>query len=140
MRNYLFSPTTLVFYPKDLKSLYEKNKTLPSDVFEVEDSVYKEFGEGVAPFGKTKGFVSGKVSWVDIQTSEEDNKLIESSWVSRELDRARAELEKVQDSDPMAVGSVSSWRDYRKSLRAWPEQSSFPNKEFRPKAPDADKE
>lgn len=136
MSNYLFSPTTLCFYPKELKNLYEKNKTLPSDVFEIEDSVYKQFGETVAPFGKTRGFVDGQVQWVDIEISEEDKKLTEKSWVSRELDRVRDELEKVQDSDPSATGSVSAWRDYRKQLRVWEDNINFPKIEFRPKAPD----
>lgn len=62
---------------------------------------------------------------------------IERSWRNGELQRADVELNKVQDSDPKAVGSVSDWRVYRKALRAWPEHKDFPNKEFRPISPDA---
>jgi hypothetical protein len=61
----------------------------------------------------------------------------ERFWRNLELCRADIELYKVQDSDSKAKGSVSDWRNYRKMLRGWPESLDFPNKEFRPKAPDA---
>ena len=59
---------------------------------------------------------------------------MERVWRNGELDRADIELNKVQDG--MGFGSVSEWREYRKALRDWPEHPDFPNKEFRPKAPD----
>jgi hypothetical protein len=61
----------------------------------------------------------------------------ERIWRDSELFRADLELYKVQDSDPKSTGSVTDWRNYRKLLRVWPENKDFPNKEFRPKAPDA---
>ena len=63
--------------------------------------------------------------------------LDERLWRNKELSRVDIELYKVQDSDPKAFGTVSQWREYRKALRAWPEHKEFPNKEFRPVAPDA---
>ncbi|MOA61400.1 hypothetical protein D3C78_1865340 [compost metagenome] len=69
--------------------------------------------------------------------SIEDSKYIEKFWVEAELTRARDELEKVQDSDPQAIGSVSSWRDYRKALRAWQDNVNFPDSSKRPTAPDS---
>ena len=61
----------------------------------------------------------------------------ERLWRDAELARADIELNKVQDSDPKAVGTVAGWREYRKALRAWPEHKDFPNKEKRPVPPDA---
>ena len=62
---------------------------------------------------------------------------LERSWRNSELNRADIELYKVQDSDPKAKGSVSAWREYRKSLRQWPEHQDFPDNSKRPIAPDA---
>lgn len=61
----------------------------------------------------------------------------ERAWRNKELVRSDIELNKVQDSDPKVKGTVSQWRDYRKALRAWPENTDFPNKDKRPLAPDA---
>lgn len=69
------------------------------------------------------------------KTISRDLESIERSWRNSELQQADMELNKVQDSDPKAIGSVSDWRNYRKLLRAWPENVNFPNKEFRPVSP-----
>lgn len=63
---------------------------------------------------------------------------LERDWRDKELTRADIELNKAQDGD--GIGSVKSWRDYRKSLRAWPTSEYFPSAEFRPIAPDNYKE
>lgn len=60
----------------------------------------------------------------------------ERVWRNAELSRADIELNKVQDSDPNAVGIVGDWRTYRKELRAWPESPDFPDSTKRPVAPD----
>jgi len=64
----------------------------------------------------------------------------EIAWRDSELTRSDFELNKVQDSDPKAKGSVSDWRNYRKALRSWPESLDFPNKDKRPLSPDMVKE
>jgi hypothetical protein len=61
--------------------------------------------------------------------------LEELVWRNSQLQIADYELNKVQDSDPKAVGTVGEWRMYRKELRGWPENSKFPNKESRPISP-----
>ena len=61
----------------------------------------------------------------------------ERLWRDAELVRADTELYKVQDGDPKAVGAVAGWREYRNTLRAWPEHRDFPNKDKRPVSPDA---
>ena len=62
---------------------------------------------------------------------------LERLWRNKEISRADVELNKVQDSDPKAKGTVAEWREYRKQLRAWPSAKEFPNSKRRPKAPDA---
>jgi hypothetical protein len=64
-----------------------------------------------------------------------DLAVVERNWRDSELINADIELNKVQDSDPKATGTVSDWRTYRKALRAWPEDKNFPKQEFRPKSP-----
>ncbi len=60
---------------------------------------------------------------------------VERVWRDSELDRADIELNKVQDG--MGTGTVSAWREYRCSLRNWPESPDFPDSTKRPVAPDA---
>lgn len=127
---FFYSATTNGFYLKDPKNL--------PDVVEVSDNVYKELF-----IGQSKGKVitsdsNGYPILTEPQQDLEDAELMEALWVKSEISRVREGLEKVQDSDPNAKGSVSEWRSYRKALRAWPENINFPNKEFRPKAPDAE--
>lgn len=74
----------------------------------------------------------------DYQESRKPLKVAELEeliWRESQLKIADYELNKVQDSDPKAVGTVGEWRAYRKELRSWPESSQFPNKESRPASP-----
>lgn len=68
--------------------------------------------------------------------TEQDLAVIERFWRDTELLRADIELNKIQDSDPNATGTVTLWREYRKNLRALPQQPSFPVASARPIAPD----
>lgn len=61
---------------------------------------------------------------------------LERAWRDIELLRADYELNKVQDADPNAVGTVALWREYRKNLRAFPQREGFPDVSARPVAPD----
>ena len=49
----------------------------------------------------------------------------EKLWRNAELTRADEELNKVQDADPKAVGTVAQWREYRRALRNYPESEGF---------------
>lgn len=64
----------------------------------------------------------------------DDSQLASKSraWRDSELNRADIELNKAQDGD--GTGTVKAWREYRKTLRAWPSTESFPNSY--PTAPD----
>lgn len=81
-------------------------------------------------------FVDGVFHYQDRTPSSQELSIVEMSWLDVELIRAGNELDKVQDSDPKSVGSVSDWRSYRKALRSWPEHKDFPSKDFRPISPD----
>lgn len=123
-----YSPSKNAFYESEI------NTSIPEDVLEITEKKKQELLSGQA-----KGLViTPDVSGNPILKGDLDNleNKLEIIWRNSELVKADIELNKVQDSDPKAVGTVSQWREYRKALRGWPENSNFPNKEFRPKAPD----
>jgi len=49
----------------------------------------------------------------------------ERQWRNIELIRADEELNKVQDADSKARGTVAQWREYRRALRNYPESEGF---------------
>ncbi len=61
----------------------------------------------------------------------------ERAWRNQELIRADYELNKVQDADLKAVGTVGAWREYRKALRQYPQHKDFPSPDSRPKSPES---
>lgn len=128
---YKYSPKTDTFYPENI--IYN---SLPDDVVDVGEEDFTKFIQ-TAPEGYTRGFSNGKVSWIKVIKSEENLASEERYWRNRELNRSDIELNKVQDSDSNAKGSVADWRSYRKALRSWPESSDFPDSTKRPVAPDA---
>ena len=84
--------------------------------------------------GKVIKCVNGKVV---AEEAKKDGSSTERAWRNAELYRADIELNKVQDSDVNATGSVGEWRAYRKELRQYPQQPGFPSQAVRPVAPDA---
>lgn len=134
---FFYSKTTNTFYPEEFKDIYQKNLSWPKDAVEVEYSIFKEYGETTAPTGKIrKPDSDGMPVWTDLEISLEHLYLAEESWVKSELDRAAEELNKVQDSDPKAIGTVADWRAYRRALRAWPDSEDYPETSKRPISPD----
>jgi hypothetical protein len=124
-----FSNEKQAFYDTQL---FDKSK-LPTDAQPITEQQHKTIHESLNA-GKRVLLTEG-----NLDTSPQYiSPLGERLWRDDELSRADVELYKVQDSDPKSTGSVSEWRNYRKELRAWPEHKDFPNKEFRPKAPDAE--
>lgn len=126
-----YSASTMGFY---FESVHGEN--IPKDALQIDAVLYKSLQDaqsiGQTITSDTKGIPYASHPQVTI----EDQKNSECMRITRELDRIRDELEKVQDSDSKAIGTVSQWRDYRKALRSWPEHLEFPKPEFRPKAPD----
>lgn len=138
MKKY-FSPLTKGFYLEEFKASYQKNASWPADLIEIPEPDYLEFALSPTPLGKELVFLEGKLLWSERAVSEEQTISHEHHWIDAEMGRIRDELEKVQDGDPSAVGSVSEWRAYRRALRKWKEEVTFSNTELRPKAPDINK-
>lgn len=126
----------IFFNPEDQGFYHEGvQPKIPTSALQINKAQYEEF-RGIRSEGKMIKHDGESFYFEDIQDSIEDLKIIEKSWVSSELERAGEQLNLVQDSDPAAVGTVTSWREYRKALRAWSEHEDFPKKEKRPKSPD----
>lgn len=127
------------FYAEDLREVFEEAGTWPADAKPLTDEQYKEFYEVIVAGGKTIKFdKKGVPKIIDLPAKElkEVNTHNERAWRNAELDRADTQLKIAEDGD--GVGTVEEWREYRKSLRKWPEDKKFPDSSFRPKAPDAE--
>lgn len=125
-----FDPISKGFYQSDI------HKKVPSTAVEITDKKRWELIAGQSE-GKVITVAGADIGLKEPDPITEDPSIPERAWRNTELNRADVELYKVQDSDPKAVGTVAGWREYRKTLRAWPEQEEFPNKEKRPVSPDA---
>lgn len=124
-----YSKTTGGFY----SSLLHEPEQIPKEAVEITKQQH-EFLLGEQSLGKT---ISADSNGFPVLVEEAiDYSAVERAWRDSELDRADEELNKVQDSDPKAYGTVTQWRDYRKELRAWPEHAQFPTQAQRPKSPD----
>lgn len=67
----------------------------------------------------------------------EQKSSIERYWRDGQLTICDNEIRKIEDGEKVEAGTVSDWRAYRSSLRAWPEAKKFPDENFRPKSPSA---
>lgn len=128
----------MIYYSPSNKGFYDTEffaYTLPDDIVEISKEQYKTL-LGDTNIGKVVVMSGDELVGVHPEVTEEQLLLVESLWVQNELIRAGEELNKVQDGDLGAKGTVGDWRAYRKSLRAWPLHDNFPNREFRPASPD----
>lgn len=135
-----YSPSKNACYPEEFKQLYQEANTWPNDVIKITEEEYRVFFLDTQPPGKVRGYdVSSGFKWINSDSLLNPDQIIqmERFWRDSELKRADEELNKVQDSDPNAKGSVADWRNYRKLLRALPDHPSFPSASARPTAPDS---
>jgi hypothetical protein len=121
------------FYAPEFKDSYVTNGVWPEDGTEVSEEDFVEFS--AVKEGYSRKFENEVFSWSVAVRDPSEVINTEKHWRDAELKRADEELNKVQDSDPKAVGSVAQWREYRKLLRAWPEADNFPDIDSRPKSP-----
>lgn len=132
-----YSASNNTFYPEVLKDLYEQANSWPEDLKEVSQLVYDEFSNspnsGMVRTSNEYGLPCWAPAIEHIGKKQEE----ERQWRNGELVRADIELNKVQDADPKAKGSVADWRNYRKALRALPEHPKFPDFTARPNPPDS---
>lgn len=118
------------------------DKNVVLEILETEESIEGLFHPSIKFNVCTQADV--QVGWVysggvysPKQASIEELAAEERIWRDAELLRADEELNKVQDSDPKAIGTVTQWREYRRALRGIPELAGFPTSHVRPIAPDA---
>lgn len=129
---YFFSKSTNGFY---LESVHGDG--IPSDAVKVTSEDYAKLFQGQSQGDLIVADKDGNPVLQKRVPTQQEKISEELAWIVSEMDRAREELEKVQDSDPKAHGTVAQWRDYRKQLRALPEHPLFPSIDARPVAPNA---
>ncbi|CAM4040391.1 tail fiber assembly protein [Xenorhabdus thuongxuanensis] len=141
MKNYLFSRSTLSFYPVALLADYQAAGTLPDDVIPVADEVFSEFSQSVA--GKRKGVDSnGMPCWVNIpppppptpaelqqQAEYQKRQLLSAATEKIDICQDAVDLDMATDAEKSAL---TNWRKYRVLLNrvdcatapdiVWPEQ------------------
>ncbi|KLU15338.1 MULTISPECIES: tail fiber assembly protein [Xenorhabdus] len=139
--NYLFSPSTLGFYPVTMIGDYRAAGTLPDDVIPVADEVFLEFSQPLA--GKLRGAANnGMPCWVDVPpppppTPEELQKqaVYQKQYL---MNIARDKIAPLQDAIDLDMATnaeksaLTEWRKYRVLLNRvdcstapdiqWPEQ------------------
>lgn len=128
-----FDALTCGFYFQEIHG-----ENIPSDAVEITPEQHAALLQGQSEGKVITTDENGYPVLSDPIITQEDLEVSERIWRDAELNRSDIELNKVQDSDPKAKGSVSDWRTYRKELRAWPENENFPDSSKRPVAPDAE--
>lgn len=125
------------YYDSHTKGFYQSdiNPTIPKTATKITTEKRKELLIGESQGMQISCDENGKPFLKEPEVDLEFLIAQENAWIKGELGFASNELEKVQDSDPKAAGTVSQWRDYRKALRSWSEHKDFPNKESRPISP-----
>lgn len=110
------------------------NTVIPEDAVEINDELYEKLKAADSRLiaFDAAGFPFLKDSY---EIDPELLRLAEVQWRDAELKLSDYELNKVQDGDSKAFGTVADWRTYRKALRAYPESEGFPSVENRPVAP-----
>ncbi|EKT1596845.1 tail fiber assembly protein [Escherichia coli] len=119
---YLFSPSTLGFYPIEMKEEYLTNDSLPSDVIEVSDSVRNEYNFA-PPEGKQLSSSQNMPVWIDIPPATREELIADAE---REKLRLKAvaddEISWRQDAVDAGIATaeetaaLSEWKKYRVML------------------------
>ncbi|QLO46425.1 tail fiber assembly protein [Enterobacter cloacae] len=125
MNNYVFSATTLAFYPLEMKVDYENSGSWPDDGVEVSDEVYNEFL--TPPSGKMRGAHDGLPCWVDIPPpthnelvaaadAEKERRIIEANdYINSKQWPGKAAMGRLKDSEK---AQYNAWLDYLDALDA----------------------
>lgn len=111
MYDKFFSPSAMGFYD------IQDSTYIPEDAVGISLEFYLSLLDGESK-GKTITVENGYPALIN-RIEKDNTQVLEKVWAESELIRARDELEKVQDADPKAVGTVAQWREYRKSLRSY---------------------
>lgn len=113
---YLFSRSTLAFYPDVLRNNYEAAGTLPDDVIEVPEDIRDTYN-GKPPTGKRLGINSdGMPIWVDIQAPTKEE-LIQNAKNERHRLLKNADTVMLDWRTELLLGEISDTN--RAKLSAW---------------------
>ena len=112
---YLFSPTTLGFYPLEMKDQYQRYGNLPADVIEVSDSVRDKYNF-VVPDGKQLGCKNGRPAWVDIPPPTHEELIAAAEQVRQQL-LAHADITMLDWRTELMLGEISDAN--KEKLSAW---------------------
>lgn len=139
---YLFSKSTLAFYPEDM---LEEYKNLPDDLVEVSEEESAIYMFAQPPMGKVIGAnKKGKPVWEDAaELSDDEQLMLSEASLNGLLNEASVQVGALQDiidgyADTEATEkekkSLASWKKYRanlsrvKSSEDWPKQVIWPDK------------
>ena len=81
---FLFSPTTLAFYPECDRKLYESRGTLPNDVVVVEEEVRNVYNF-TPPAGRVLGVLNGYPAWVNPPELSKDEIISRNKFLAARL-------------------------------------------------------
>lgn len=134
---YLFSPSTLGFYPIEMKEEYLTNGSLPSDVIEVFDSVRNEYNFA-PPEGKQLSSSQNMPVWIDIPPATREE-LIAAAEQERQKLLAHADAVMLDWRTELMLGEISdanrgklsAWLAYKNEVKTWdiktdPENVNWP--------------
>lgn len=134
---YLFSPSTLGFYPIEMKEEYLTNDSLPSDVIEVSDSVRNEYNFA-PPEGKQLSSSQNMPVWIDIPPATREE-LIAAAEQERQKLLAHADAVMLDWRTELMLGEISdanrgklsAWLAYKNEVKTWdiktdPENVNWP--------------
>ncbi|MDM2775000.1 tail fiber assembly protein [Citrobacter sp. Cpo126] len=83
--NYVFSPTSNLFYPVALRADYEKASSWPADPVGVSDVIYFEYS-GIPPEGKIRrSDANGMPCWIDAPLKSTEELIAEAEKVRQVL-------------------------------------------------------
>ncbi|EDS7419640.1 tail fiber assembly protein [Salmonella enterica subsp. houtenae] len=121
---YLFSPSTLGFYPIEMKAEYLNKGSLPSDVIEVSDSVRNEYNFA-PPEGKQLSSSQNMPVWIDIPPATHEE-LIAAAERERQQLLTHADATMLDWRTELMLGEISdanraklsSWLAYKNEVKS----------------------
>ncbi|AVU59591.1 tail fiber assembly protein [Escherichia coli] len=125
MTLYYFSPSTLGFYPEEMKSLYIAANTWPDDLVGVSDDVFLTYS-GMPPEGQTRGAdENGQPVWVDLPPLSHDEEVeAANAEKQKKINQANDYMNSKQWPGKAAIGRLNGdelaqynlWLDYLDAL------------------------
>lgn len=125
--NYVYSPTSNLFYPVALRADYEKASSWPADPLGVSDEIYFEYS-GIPPEGKIRrSDANGMPCWIDAPSKSKEELIAEAEKVRQVLiAQANGYMNSKQWPGKAAIGRLRGnelaqynlWLDYLDALNS----------------------